>query len=46
MGVSSEGLMTIVFPAASAGPSFQVVSSSGEFHGNTAPTTPTGSSRV
>ena len=31
--VNSDGLMTTVLPAASAGASFQAVSSSGEFHG-------------
>ena len=45
-GQCSEGLTTTVFPAASAGASFQVSSSSGEFHGVMAPTTPTGSRRV
>ena len=30
-------------PAASAGPTFQDASSSGKFHGTTAPTTPSGS---
>src|SRR5690606_9626538 len=42
-GACSEGLTTIVQPAASAGASFQVSSRSGEFHGTIAPTTPTGS---
>ena len=42
-GVWSEGLTTSVQPAASAGASFQTSSSSGEFHGTIAPTTPTGS---
>ena len=42
----SLGLTTTVQPAASAGASFQVSSSSGEFHGTTAATTPTGSRRV
>src|SRR5689334_6886436 len=41
--VNSEGLMTTVFPAASAGASFHVVSSKGEFHGTIAATTPSGS---
>jgi len=42
-----DGLTTTVHPAASAGAqSFQVISSSGEFHGVIAPTTPTGSARV
>ncbi len=45
-GECSEGLTTIVHPAASAGASFQVSSSSGEFHGVIAATTPTGSRRV
>src|SRR6059036_1708148 len=44
--VNSEGLMTIVQPAASAGAIFQVASSSGEFHGVMATTTPSGSLRV
>jgi len=39
-------LTTIVHPAARAGASFQVSSSSGEFHGTIAATTPTGSCRV
>ncbi len=41
-GVWSLGLTTIVQPVASAGASFQVSSSSGEFQGTTAATTPTG----
>jgi len=45
-GVKSLGLTTTVHPAASAGASFQVSSSSGEFHGVMAATTPTGSCRV
>jgi hypothetical protein len=45
-GVWSEGLTTIVHPAASAGASFQTRSSSGEFQGTIAPTTPTGSRTV
>ena len=45
-GECSLGLITIVQPAASAGASFQVISSSGEFHGVIAATTPTGSLRV
>src|ERR1700753_3337358 len=40
------GFATPVQPAASAGASFQVISSSGEFHGVIAATTPTGSRRV
>src|SRR6202044_601328 len=43
---NSEGFHTMVLPAASAGASFQVASSSGEFHGVIAATTPNGSSRV
>jgi hypothetical protein len=42
----SDGLMTTVLPAASSGASFQVRSSSGEFHGTIAATTPIGSRRV
>ena len=45
-GVWSLGLTTTVQPAASAGASFQLSSSSGEFQGTTAATTPTGSRRV
>ncbi|MNC80705.1 hypothetical protein D3C75_1336000 [compost metagenome] len=41
-GVISEGLMTTVFPAASAGPIFQLVNISGKFHGTICPTTPIG----
>ena len=41
--VNSDGLMTTVQPAASAGASFQVVSISGEFHGVMNAHTPTGS---
>ncbi|MDT4841636.1 hypothetical protein D3C85_241060 [compost metagenome] len=41
-GVSSEGLTTTVLPQASAGPTFQVMSSSGRFHGHTTPITPSG----
>ena len=43
---NSEGFQTTVLPAASAGASFQAASSSGEFHGVIAATTPSGSSRV
>ena len=43
---NSDGFHTTVFPAASAGASFQVASNSGEFHGVMAATTPSGSSRV
>ena len=42
-GVSSEGFMTTVLPAASAGPSFQLVNISGKFQGTIWPTTPMGS---
>ena len=42
-GVSSACFITTVFPAASAGPSFQLVNISGKFHGTIWPTTPTGS---
>ena len=45
-GECSDGFTTIVQPAASAGATFQVISSSGEFHGVIAATTPTGSLRV
>ena len=45
-GECSEGLTTIVQPAANAGAIFQLPSSSGEFHGVIAATTPTGSRRV
>jgi len=41
-GVSSEGLTTTALPHASAGPTFQVMSSSGRFQGQITPTTPTG----
>ena len=41
-GVSSDGLTTTVLPQASAGPTFQVINSSGRFHGQTTATTPTG----
>ena len=44
--VNSDGLTTIVLPAASAGASFHAVSSSGEFQGMIAPMTPSGSWRV
>ena len=43
---NSDGLMTIVQPAASAGAIFQVSRSNGEFHGVIAATTPTGSWHV
>ena len=42
----SDGLSTIVQPAASAGATFWANSASGAFHGITAPTTPTGSRSV
>jgi hypothetical protein len=45
-GECSEGLITTVQPAARAGATFQVISSSGEFQGVIAATTPTGSRRV
>ncbi len=45
-GECSDGFTTTVQPAASAGASFQLISSSGEFHGVIAATTPTGSRRV
>ena len=38
--VNSDGLITTVQPAASAGASFQLVSVSGEFHGVMIATTP------
>ena len=41
-GVISEGFSTTVFPAASAGPIFQLVNMSGKFHGTICPTTPMG----
>ena len=41
-GVSSAGLRTTVFPAARAGPIFQLVNISGKFQGTIWPTTPTG----
>ncbi len=40
---NSDGLTTMVLPAASAGAIFQTASSSGEFHGAMATTTPSGS---
>ena len=42
-GVCSSGLTTMLLPAASAGATFHIVSSSGKFHGAMAPTTPMGS---
>src|SRR6185503_11080502 len=44
--VFDAGLMTTVFPVASAGAIFQTASMSGKFHGVIAPTTPTGSRSV
>ncbi len=44
--VNSDGLTTMVLPAASAGAIFHVASSSGEFHAEMAATTPSGSGRV
>ena len=41
--VNSDGLMTAVHPAASAGASFQLVSVRGEFHGVMIAITPLGS---
>jgi hypothetical protein len=46
IGVCSAGLATKVHPAARAGASLNVTSSSGLFQGRIAPTTPTGSWRV
>ena len=45
-GVCSAGFMTMVQPAASAGPHFHETMSIGKFHGMICPTTPTGSRRV
>ena len=42
----SDGLTTIVFPAASAGASEYIVSNTGEFQGMMMPTTPSGSRSV
>src|SRR5580704_6805164 len=42
-GVCSAGLITMVQPAASAGPSLRAIIEDGKFHGVMAPTTPTGS---
>jgi hypothetical protein len=39
-GVSSEGLRTTPLPAARAGATFQIASTSGKFHGAIAPITP------
>jgi hypothetical protein len=41
-GVSSDGFMTIVQPAARAGPSLRVIMAAGKFHGVIAAVTPTG----
>src|SRR5687767_10160626 len=41
--VNSDGLTTIVLPAASAGATFHASNSSGEFHGTIAAMTPSGS---
>jgi hypothetical protein len=45
-GVSIAGLITMVFPAASAGAPFQATMIIGKFHGRIAPTTPSGSRSV
>ena len=45
-GVCSAGFITIVQPAARAGPHFQATISIGKFQGMICPTTPTGSRRV
>ena len=45
-GVSSAGLRTIVFPAASAGATFHDAIGSGKFQGTIIPTTPIGSRKV
>src|SRR4029079_4464067 len=45
-GVTSDGLATTVFPAASAGAIFQVNRYSGRFHGEMQPTTPSGWRKV
>ena len=42
----SEGFTITVLPAASAGASVYIVSSTGEFHGMMIPTTPSGSRSV
>jgi hypothetical protein len=41
-GVSSDGFTTTVLPQARAGPTFQVISRKGAFHGLITPTTPLG----
>jgi hypothetical protein len=45
-GVCSAGFNTIVFPVASAGPSFHACISMGKFQGMICPQTPIGSCRV
>ena len=45
-GVSSAGLSTTVFPAASAGAKPQPAIGIGKFHGTMTPTTPSGSWNV
>jgi len=45
-GVCSAGFITIVQPAASAGPHFQATITIGKFQGMIWPATPTGSRRV
>ena len=42
-GVFDAGLITVQFPAPTAGASFQAAISSGKFHGMIWPTTPSGS---
>src|SRR5690625_2424687 len=42
MGLSLEGFITMVHPAASAGPILRVSIAAGKFHGVMAATTPTG----
>lgn len=42
VGVSSEGLTTTVLPQARAGATFQVISKSGRFQGQTTAMTPRG----
>ncbi len=45
-GVSSDGFTTTQLPQASAGATFQVISSSGRFQGHTTATTPRGARSV
>ena len=45
-GAHSGGLTTTVSPAASAGPTFHVVSMKGPFHGVISAATPAGSKRT